>query len=124
MNASRFGRTLAVLSVLALTCGGSAHGQEPIEPLLDDLFELTDVAQQAHVQPPVRQQMMLAAVRAVADAVDEPLSPDQTQSFSDASADQLRPLVKQMLELDHMVQRLIGDHKIVRPLRAPTIEIR
>lgn len=100
MNTSQFRHGLAILSCLVLNLGGSVNGfgQDQIDNLVDELIRLTNVAQRDHVQPPVRQQMMLAAMRAVADAVDRPLSVEQTQSFSDVSADQLRPLVKQLLE--------------------------
>ena len=100
MNTSYFRHGWATLFCVALIFGGSAQGfgQEQIELLVDELIQLTDVAQRNHVQPPVRQQMMLAAMRAVAHAVDRPLSANETQSFSDVSSDRLRPLAQQMLK--------------------------
>jgi hypothetical protein len=100
MNMPDFRCAFALLTCLVVILGASVagFGDEPIDDLVDDLIRFTNVAQKDHVQPPVRQQMMLAAMRAVADAVDRPLSAEQTERFSDVTADELQSLATDMLK--------------------------
>ena len=76
MDAMNWRRTLVITACLAAvgTVATCASAQESIDSLVDRLIQFTDVAQRHHVQPPVRQQMMLAAIRTIADAVGQPLS--------------------------------------------------
>jgi carboxyl-terminal processing protease len=67
------------------------------ERIADELAVLAKAVLGHHVEPPVRQQLMLAAVRSVYDAAGQALSVDAAGRFSDVTGDQSQALAAQML---------------------------